>query len=65
MENKQEKKKEEKLNEEQKLVNPNPPVSDEELKKIKRKHLIIEIVLGVLAALAIIAMVLVLVKVHK
>ena len=49
------------IDEEQELVNPNQPVSEEELKKIKHKHMIIEIVLGVVAAVAIIVMVLILV----
>ena len=65
MENKQKKKAEKGVDEEQALVNPNVPVTAEELKKIKRKHLIIEIVLGVVAAILIVLMVLILVFVKK
>ena len=65
MENKQKKKTEKGIDEEQALVNPNIPVTAEELKKIKRKHLIIEIVLGVVAAILIVLMVLILVFVKK
>ena len=63
MESKQEKEK--KINEENLLVNPNEPISEKQLKSIKRRHLAIEIVLGIFAAAVLVAMICVLVLVKK
>ena len=66
MENKSlEPKKDKKIREDDQLINPNVPISEQELKKLKRKHLIIEITLGVLTALVVTAMILILVLVKK
>ena len=66
MENKSlEPKKDKKIREDDRLINPNVPISEQELKKLKRKHLIIEITLGVLTALVVTAMILILVLVKK
>ena len=66
MENKSlEPKKDKKIREDDQLINTNVPISEQELKKLKRKHLIIEITLGVLTALVVTAMILILVLVKK
>ena len=59
MENQQKNKNKTVFNDNNLLIDPNPSVSSDHLKKIQRKHLVIEIVLGILAIAVLAAMILV------